>query len=160
MALSKLILPPDKEGYSVTDGTEVIAVQLDGGAARYRRDVLGATSRVPVQWKLNPGNYRYLRAFYRTATNNGATPFLIDLLMDEPTLTEHQAYFVPGSMKLSSVSGLTHTVAAELEVIPDLPDAAYDAALVMIYEEYGPYGSVTILDELEAFANITLPDNL
>jgi len=159
MALSKLTIAPTKEGYGVTDGTEVIAVQLDGGASRYRRDVLGATSRVTVQWSVGPDVYRYLRAFYRTATNNGATPFLIDLLMDEPSLTEHQAHFVPGSMRLTGVQGLTYTVNAELEVSPDLPDEDYDTALVMLYGEYGlqaPY----FINQLEQLANVDLPGAL
>lgn len=156
----KLTIPPNKEGYSVTGGTEVIGVQLDGGASRYRRDVIGATSRVSVQWSLSQGAYDYMRAFYRTATVNGSAPFLVDLLMDEPQLTEHTVYFVPGSMKLSGVAGLTHYVSAELEVYPKPRDEEYDIALLMLYTEYGDNVAQFVLNQLEQLANVDLPGAL
>lgn len=159
MALSKFTIPPNKEGYGVTDGSEVIGVKLDGGASRYRRDVVGSTSRVTVQWSLNPSSYRYIRAFFRTATANGSSPFLIDLLMDEPALTEHTAHFVPDSMQLTNVRGNTYTVSAELEIKPLPADEEYDTALVMLYEEYGlvaPY----FINQLEHLVNVQLPAKL
>lgn len=154
-----MIIPPDQSGYSVTDGNEVIAVKLDGGASRYRRDVLGATSTVTVQWSVDPDVYRYLRAFYKTATANGSTPFLIDLLLDEPSLTEHKAYFVPGSMRLQSQKGLEYIVAAQLEVTPDLPDTAYDEGIVLMFEEYGN-GTPVFINELEHLVNVQIPGSL
>lgn len=158
MALTKLTIPPDQSGYSVTDGTEVISVKLDGGASRFRRDVLNAASRVTVQWSVTPDNFRYLRAFYRSVTAQGSTPFLIDLLLDEPELTEHQAYFIPGTMRLQSQRGLQYVVAAELEVAPDLPDSEYDAILVTLYNEYGgSEQALLMLNQLEQLTNVDLP---
>ncbi len=158
MALTKLTIPPDQSGYSVTDGNEVISVKLDGGASRFRRDVLNAASRVTVQWSVTPDNFRYLRAFYRSVTAQGSTPFLIDLLLDEPELTEHQAYFIPGTMRLQSQRGLQYVVAAELEVAPDLPDSEYDAILVTLYNEYGgSEQALLMLNQLEQLTNVDLP---
>tara|TARA_Y100001973_G_C5206110_1_gene341641 strand:+ start:471 stop:947 length:477 start_codon:yes stop_codon:yes gene_type:complete len=157
--MNKMTIPPDQSGYSVTDGNEVVATKLDGGASRYRRDILGATSTVTVQWSVGPDVYRYLRAFYKTATANGSSPFLIDLLLDEPSLTEHKAYFVPGSMRLQSQKGLQYVVAAQLEVTPDLPDTAYDEAIVLMYEEYGT-DAPAFLNQLEQLANVDLPGAL
>lgn len=137
MALTKLVLLPDNSSYSVTDGKEVISTQLDGGAARYRRDILGATSTVGVSFVLGPAEYKYLRAFYRTVTVSGSTPFLIDLILDEPTLTEHKAYFIPGSMQLTGQKGLTYTVSAQLEVYPIALDLDYDNSIVMLFSNYG-----------------------
>lgn len=154
--MNKLNILPDSASYSVTDGKEVIATQLDGGAARYRRDILGATSRVTCQWTVGQDVYRYLRAFYRSATTNGATPFLIDLILDDPTLTEHKAYFIPGTMQLRETVGHKYVLYAELEVIPDLPDAAFDDALIFLYEEYG-IETVDTIERLMQLVTVDLP---
>jgi hypothetical protein len=137
MALSKFILPPDNSQYSVTDGKEVVATQLDGGAARYRRDILGATSTVDAAWILGTNDYKYMRSFYRALTLKGAKPFLIDLILDEPALTEHKAYFVPGSFQLTGQKGLTYWVSAQLEVYPAEIDYDYEAAFAALYGELG-----------------------
>jgi len=136
MALVELIIPPDQASYSVTDGKEVIATQLDGGAARYRRDVLGATSRVAVQWSVGPEKYRYLRSFYRAVAVSGSVPFNIGLLLDEAEITKHKAYFIPGSMALRQQMGLTYIIGAELEVYP-AEVSPYAADYVFVYNEFG-----------------------
>lgn len=153
---SVLSLAPDQSGYSVEDGQEVLSVKLDGGLSRYRRDVVGAASMVRVQWTVGPTEYTYLRAFYRTTTARGTEAFLVDLILDNATLTRHEAYFVPGSMKLTGVSGLTYTVQAALEVKPAAPDTNYDEALVMLYDAYGAQSGAFLLD-LEYFTNTYMP---
>jgi hypothetical protein len=117
MALPKVEIPPDQDNFSLTDEADVLTVRLDGGASRYRLDKTGSTSRCTVQWTTDRDGYTYLRGFYRTV-KNGALPFLIDLYYDESILTEHQAYFIPGSFKLARQYGYTFVVAAELEVYP------------------------------------------
>lgn len=118
MALSKFIIPPDQAGYSVKDGNEVIATKLAGGASRYRRDIIGATSTVNVAWTIGPDEYRYIRAFYNAIAKKGAVPFSIDLILDRSELTEHKAYFIPGSMSMDGQKGLTYSISAQLEVYP------------------------------------------
>lgn len=137
MALSKFVLLPDNSQYSTIDGKEVVATQLDGGASRYRRDILGATSIVNAAWILGTNDYKYMRSFYRALTLKGAKPFLIDLILDEPTLTEHKAYFVPGSFQLTGQKGLTYWVSAQLEVYPAEIDYEYESAFAALYGEYG-----------------------
>ncbi|MBN46213.1 MAG: hypothetical protein CMH23_07035 [Methylophaga sp.] len=137
MALTKLVIPPDQSGYSVTDGNEVLAVSLDGGASRFRRDVLGATSLVNVQWSIGPNEYKYIRSFYRALTGKGAKPFLIDLYLDEADLTEHKSYFVPGTMKLLSQKGLQFVVSVQLEVYPAEIDEDAEAYFVVLFSELG-----------------------
>lgn len=119
MAMAKFAIPPDNSQYSVTDGKEVVATQLDGGAARYRRDIIGATSSVNVTWILGTNDYKYLRSFYRGITEKGAKPFLIDLILDEFELTEYKAYFIPGSLQLTQQKGLAYWISAQLEVYPN-----------------------------------------
>lgn len=137
MALTKFIYPPENSAYSVTDGKEVVSTQLDGGAARYRRDILGATSTVNVSWVLGTNEYKYVRSFFRALTLKGSKPFLIDLILDEPTLTEHKVYFIPGSMQLTAQKGLTYWVSAQLEVVPAEIDYEAEAAFVALFAEYG-----------------------
>lgn len=155
--MAKLALVPSKTGYAVSDGNEVVRQQLDGGAGRYRRDIIGATVRVNVQWFLSPESYQYLRTFYNGGAHKGATPFTIDLLLDEPTLTEHTAYLVPDSLRLSGVQGLRHEVTAELEVVPIPRDDAYDEVFIAVFNEYGDDSS-QVLNILEVLANVDLPD--
>ena len=149
MTLSKLLVTPEEDSYTMEDGEEVQSTKLDGGAGRYRRDIIGATSRVRCRWKLSQEEYLYFRAFYRSTILNGSLPFLIDLLLDWPLLTEHTAYF-DGEPKLSRISGHMHQVQADLEVEPVALDAEYYDAIVMLYEEGVDSG---LLDELEALVN-------
>lgn len=163
MAMTKFIIPPDNSAYSVTDGQEVIATQLDGGAARYRRDILGATSKVNVVWTLGTEEYKYLRSFYRALCVSGSRPFLIDLILDEPTLTEHKVYFVPGSMQLTGQKGLTYFVACQLEVYPAEMDMEAEADFAAIYSYFGPNWKNTFPafeNELDVLVNIELPNDL
>lgn len=160
MSLEKFAAPPDQAGYTVEDGVEVLRAQLDGGAARYRRDIIGASRIVNVQWTFSQEGYLYFRAFYRTSTAQGSKPFLIDLVLDDVELTEHEAYFIPGSVRLNNVSGHRHVVAAQLEVTPTDPDASYDEALVMIYTEYGVQGAQSLLLGLEHLVEIDFGGSL
>lgn len=114
-SLPKLFITPDSDSYSVVDGKEVLGVQLDGGAGRYRRDIVGASSTITVKWTTDAEGYLTLRDFY-DSTGKGANPFLIDLIWEAPELTEHQAHFIPGSFKLDGQEGRTYIVSAELEV--------------------------------------------
>ncbi len=161
MNLSKFVLPPDNSAYSVADGKEVVTTQLDGGAARYRRDILGATSTVNCSWILGTEEYKYLRSFYRALTLKGSKPFLIDLILDEPTLTEHKAYFIPGSVQLTGQKGLTYWVTAQLEVYPAEIDYEAEAAFAALFGEYGEaWQSLFPVFEngLDVEINLTLPE--
>lgn len=156
---TKFILPPEQASYSVQDGEETIRVALDGGAGRFRRDILDATSRVRCTWLLTVAGYEYMRAFYKTATKSCSLPFLIDLQMDQVDgLTEHTVHFIPGTMKLTKVAGLSYVVEADLEVVPDIEDEAYNLILIMAFEEFGDdrQSFLDLVNELEDLANYGL----
>lgn len=157
MVMMKFTIPPDNSAYSVTDGKEVVATKLDGGAARYRRDIIGATSTVNVSWILGRDEYKYLRSFYRGVTGKGATPFLIDLILDDFELTEHKVYFIPGSMQLTGQEGLTYWASAQLEVCPNEDPDNGDFAYI-----YGAMGSnwQKYEDKLNIIVNINWPQVL
>lgn len=156
--IQKLILPPDPDGYSFLDGLETLSAQLDGGASRYRSDILNANIRLNVQWTLTPTTYNYIRAFYKVVTQRGALPFLVDLYIDNPfELTEHEAHFVPGTFGLKMQRGQAFVVGATLEVKP-LPDNQTNIDAGLLYglfgEEYNQFND--ILDNL---INVEIPSD-
>jgi phage pi2 protein 07 len=157
MELVKFIIPPDSSAYSVSDGNEVVSTKLDGGASRYRRDMIGATSTVNVSWILGRDEFKYLRSFYRGITGKGAEPFLIDLILDDYELTEHVVHFVEGSMQLTSQKGLTYWVSAQLEVTPneDLDNGGF----AYVYNEFGANWQYN-LDQLQIIVNNKWPEVL
>lgn len=162
MTLSKLNLLPDNSSYSVTDGKEVVSVQLDGGAGRYRRDILGASSAVSVQWVCDRTEYRYLRTFYSALVGKGAIPFLIDLILDDPLPVEHKAYFVPGSMVLTGQMGMSYYVSANLEVEP-VGVSDEDITFAVLYGEFGRDYQTKFLafgDIFDNLMNVQIPGDL
>ena len=166
MALRKLELAPDQEGYTAKDGESVLSAELNGGASRYRRDILNANSFLNVKWTLGPDEFSTLKNFFLYVTDGGALPFLIDLYMDEEVLTEHTARFMPSSFGIISQQGLRWVVGAQLEVEPIIKTQAeidLDVASVVLFGELGQeYESLfppleTIIDDV---INIEFPQDL
>lgn len=161
--MEKFTIPPDQAGYSFVDATEVLFTQLDGGAGRYRTDILNGAKRMNVSWTFNPDGYNYFRVFYNVFSNKGATPFLMDLYLDDPfQLTTHECRIIPGSVKLTQQRGQMFQVSAQLEVnpiviSPDNPDGAIIIITTQDNEDlaamYGAFG-----DEFPAYE--TIFDNL
>lgn len=135
MALYKLALAAERSGYSAVAGESTKRRAVAGGRSRFRRDMIGARTGVSVQWQLDAGEYDYLLSFYRAATDGGALPFLIDLLMDGPFVAEYEASFASGPPSLVGVSGETFTIRATLEVKPTARDPVADAALVATLDD-------------------------
>lgn len=162
MALTKFVYIPDSSGYSVQDAAaDVIAIQLDGGASRYRRDRIGSNSNVSVRWTFDPEEYRYFRAFYRFLTEKGAKPFLIDLVLDTQFPEEHVAHFVPGSVRLQEQRGHAYFVTAELEVEPTLfEDEEAELMMATLFSIYGDnYATAFPImeNQLDDIVNVQLP---
>ena len=157
---NKLNLPPDQAGYAVLDaGNEVVRVQLAGGAGRYRRDILNASKMANVTWTLGPEEYDYFEMFYRVMTLRAGEPFLIDLIIGESGLTQHEARFIPGSKQLQSQRGLTYVVTAQLEVTPKQYDYEFEAALVELLGAYASSEEVeSVINQLEILTNVDLPN--
>lgn len=147
-----MLLVPSKAGYSGQQGAEAASVALDSPAAAYRAVEARPAARVSASWQCSPADYQYLRALYRTGTSQGSLPFLAGLVLDGPELRAYVARFIPGSLRLASVQGLTLSVSAELEVTlmaGDDVDAGYYAALTAMYEAYGRYDAALIGLSLE-----------
>jgi hypothetical protein len=134
--MATLLHRPVSAGYSVTPKDGVLAVELDGGAGRYRADVLNGARRVTVTWVCNGPQYDYLCAFKRTATANGALPFDISLRLDAEPRQVFAAHFIPDTFRIVRMEGRIRVVEAELEVIKpyDAGEAAADEAIIDAYE--------------------------
>jgi hypothetical protein len=130
MSTPALLLPPDQANYAGDFGNQVVDVKLEGGASRFRADEQGAVFIVNCRWQCDATNFNYLTAFYRTAVNFGALPFNIDLLLDNNTMNNYVAHFVPGTFGLDSNSGETYVMKAQLEVCPNPAYYVNDAAII------------------------------
>lgn len=132
--MDKLYLCPT-DAYSV-DGPQddVLRTALDGGAGRYRTDVLNATSIVSVTWSLNADACQYLYAFLRNRASNGSDPFLIDLLLEGYAREERTVWFIPGSIKITEkAKNRWYNVTAQLEVEAKDADEDFDSSVVDVY---------------------------
>lgn len=161
MALKKFIIPPLETGYTVTDGEETIVEKLDGGAGRYRSDILNASLKVTVRWLFTQAQFGYFRAFYKGTTASGALPFLLDLIVDEgATLTEHTCNFVPRKVKTAKVKGFSYQVSAELEVRPIVYSDGFYESIVFLYEHFGEdqTGASSMFNQLEQLVTVDLPN--
>lgn len=116
MSLEKLSYKPEQDGYNLTYRSGVIATELDGGDSRQRLDFAGKASRLNCSWLLDKADHELFMTFYRTTLVEGSLPFRIDLLVDGADLTEHNAKFVPNTLRLGGVEGNARRVFATLEV--------------------------------------------
>lgn len=130
MALPKLYLKPVRDNYAGVWGSTTKSTQLDGGAGRYRKDQMYATTLITVNWIIEGDDYDYLQAFYRTALDMGSLPFLMDLIMDSQGLLEYTVNIVDGSWQLTQQIGLAYYMQAQLEVVPLPVDVSSDMALI------------------------------
>lgn len=156
MPLPKLLIVPARDGYSADDADDaVLRAKVSAGPARTRLDMLGAVSDVAATLHLDPGEYQYWRAFFRGPIAEGSLPFLMDLLLDLPELTEHEVKLA-SAPRLSGQRGLLHVVQLRLEVKPLSADPDADAAVVMLFTFYGE-GAGDILASLAHLVNVDLP---
>lgn len=155
--MNKLILRPDRSGYSASIGGDVLSVRLAGGFGRYRRDFCKSTSTISCTWRLTSSRYKYFRSFYTSKINKGASPFLIDLILDDPEPLEYTAYIVPDTLQVTNPEFNIYEVSCELEVQP-IDD--YDTGdFASIFEEFGDTWRV-FLDIINTETNQTLPSIL
>lgn len=157
--LQKLIIPPDQESYNFLEGDEIIATSLEGGASKFRRDILNANIKVNVQWTLNKQEYNYMKVFYKILLESGSLAFLIDLYIDDPyLLTEHEAHFMPKTFGLKSQQGEAFIVGATLEVKPvDITQENIDSASLyaLFGDQYQQYN-----DMFDTLINVEIPADI
>lgn len=144
MTLPKFPFIPEQASYNYTKAKELVAISLEGGLSKSRRDIVGGAATVDCTWFLDLAEYQYFSAFFNVAISHGADEFRIDLLLDQPELSEYTAKFVVDSFELSEPSGLQVVVTAQLEVIPiDTKDL--DEIVLALYGVDGYFAELTTL---------------
>jgi hypothetical protein len=157
----KLALTPTTSSYSIDESiAEVVRVQLQGGAGRYRRDIIGSTKIVNCTWITNSTGWEYLNAFYRVNNSQGGASFKMDLVISESVPKEHDVRFIPSTFKLSSIDGDMYTVTASLEVTPLKYSLDDDMNLLDIVGYYGIHGTGAVFNQLEHLVNVDLPKSM
>ena len=146
MSLSTFKINPESASYSVKDGMSFVGVQLDGGQSRFRKDKIGSARIVDVQWSFDRNEYLYFTSFYNTTIDEGSLSFNIYLILDDPIPVLHQVHFVSDTKKLSSQTGHSYRVSAQLEEIPVPIDDVLNAARVAAYQAdpYTDLSKVTV----------------
>lgn len=154
--LPKLNIDVPQEGYSF-DGTDaILRAKVSSGPSRLRLDMLDAPIEADVSLMLSGGQYQYWRAFFRHEIQYGALPFLIDLMIETPAITERQVQIVPGTLR-TSVIGDAHSVQFRLEVANLVPaNTEFDAALLLLFGIYGE-SAFYVLNQFDELANDVLP---
>lgn len=154
MTLPKLNIEVAEDGFRASDGDAVMRSNVGQGPSRSRRDFVGASGQGSITLQCDESEYDYWRAFYNTTIAEGALPFLLDLVFDDSTLRTYEVKMTgPPS---EGVKGLLQTVAFSVEIKKPQRDAAYDAALVLLWGEYGD-GTAALLAALDLLANDALP---
>lgn len=154
--MNRLMLPPTEAGYTANFGGGVISQKLQGGASRFEVDVLGASHMLSLAWFTDRAGYQYLMAFYRLWQRNPSQPFLAALIIDDHQLQDYECHFMPDTMNLNAVAGLSYSVSAQIEAKAITPDYAFDQSLVDAWES----GMGDGVPELEQLVNVDLPDAL
>ena len=134
MATSEIyptVLPPPRtRNYRIQPGENVLRTEMETGAARQRRQSLGAPSTIPCEFLYTNVQYAIFESWYETKADEGATFFTI-FLRSGLGYVEHEARF-KGQPQPRLLSGRTHwVVTAELEIRkrPILSEEALDLAL-------------------------------
>lgn len=125
---------PEQDGYTVTRGKEAIAIRLDGGPSRVRRDSLGMPHEVAVRLLCDETNFAGVTGFLRERVRSRTRYFRMPLLLDVPVVVPYLARVLDGPEVLESTRGLTFVVRATLEVIQN-PIKSFSLVLQNVADE-------------------------
>lgn len=153
MQTCKLI--PDSAGYTAEQANNTVnSGPLAGGPSRSRVDIIGGSGKATASWTSGPAGYDYLMAFYRTATNFGADPFIINMILDSSAILPYTVKFT-SMPKLSGQKGHSYTTSCELEVYPQPVNNAADQTII---DNFNPNQDTDGMGNLSVSATIsTLP---
>ncbi len=162
--MKTLQLEVDSSGYTIEVVRDSQSARLDGAASRFGNSVQNGVVIATIQFILTEAEYTYLRQFYRYAVTHTSEPFLLDLIIGEPHLTEHECFFVPGSLQLVAQEGLAYTVTTQLEAKPKYYDPLVDEALIDFIGEIGfdvlALSETYYVDEFHRLVNFLLAFDL
>lgn len=115
MPFETLPFVPEQRGYNAAYGNGFVSVKLGGGAARQRRDVVGAVHPVKARWFLSGLQYQQFVQFIRDEAVFGSVPFNVRLTIDFQFPALYTCTLVPDSQQIEEVRGNNYVVSASLE---------------------------------------------
>lgn len=136
--MRKLHLLAQSSGYGVAFGDNNVATKLNGGKSRVRRKAINTTHDVSVSFLLDKRQYEYLMAFYRTVTQRGALPFMMDIITDNGIIQTHKVLIKQNTFKLNQVQGEAFFVGMTVEAEPTTQKADNDNVVIDSYEHNRP----------------------
>lgn len=146
----------DPSSFKGKDGVALDGRDTDGGLPSVRLDVIGSKGTANVTWFLTTERYRQFTDFFFDTIEEGSKPFLLPLAFDYSTPQLNEARFIPGSVSLDNMSGMTMTVSAQLEVKPNYEEAD-DWIVIELIEQYSLEELKFMLLSLNKFVNIEAP---
>lgn len=137
--LPKFPFCPLQAGYAFDLVDGILSSGLDGGPSFRRLDTTGNPFVVNVSWALARNEYDMFMGYVRNWIRSGGDPFLIGLILEGSEMTEYQASFIPGTIKLASKNGGVFTVSAQLEALPNFVSPCDDgwAASALLNAHFG-----------------------
>jgi hypothetical protein len=161
MSLPVLSYNPISSSYGVQDyQKDTLAVQFDGGDARYRKNYDNNPLSVNVEWILQDDDVTAFHYFYNTTIAKGASPFSISLILDNEGFESVKAYFEPNSIKLQLLSDTVQSISATLLVEPNEYDIEAGLDLVGGYNEFGAGWQTAfppVEDDFNTLVNVDIP---
>jgi hypothetical protein len=162
MALPIFIWSLSRTGYSFgVNEDDVVSSQLQGPVPQIRKGLDKNFLLVNVGFALVGSDIDAFLTFYRTTLLNGALPFQVALIIDSHELTNHKAFFMPGSLKQNKISPDAMYFSAQFEVEPLNYDIDTGQAIVNLYNEFGDGWETefpTEENELDQVVNEDLPE--
>lgn len=154
MAIPKLMLKPQRNGYSFGLARSVTSTETIVGLPRERRDSVGKIHRPSVTYKCTRSQWRYFLSFMRVYEG---LPFLAYLLLDDIDHQWYECRIVGESLPVQTLGDQIFTVQLELVAKPIKYDVEVDESILAIYEITG--GQTDLYFKLlEKLVNEDLPE--
>lgn len=151
--LSALI---DPGSFSAADGVAVSGRDTDGGLPSARLDVTGSKGNASVTWYFTPKRYADFTDFFFNTIEEGSKPFLLPLAFDYSTPQLNEVRFVPGSVAMDNMDGMTLSVSAKIEIKPIYSEAD-DWVVIELIEQYSIEELRYMMLSLNRFVNVEAP---
>ena len=145
---------PLARGYKFKRGTNIVGTPVAGGIFRAVLDYSLEAVEINVIFAFTNIQKAAFFDWFDFTINHGANSFSIPLETDTDGLQDHQAFFKPGSINVSTVEGINWRVTCVLlvETTPS-QDAPFGGSLWPLIEVYGNQLQ-PVLDRLAKLTNI------
>lgn len=153
-----VMVRPLQAGYATQDPYGAVVTDIPGGFSRVATDYLSGVYNVTATYQFEQQEYLWWGAFYHTALKEGSIPFIAELALDSPYVSEYVCQIVAQPTKPRN-AGFYMEVSLVLQAEPIIDDD-YNNAIIDIIG--GGYGDMTMemMNLLDLYANTWCPEHL